>query len=84
MTAGDGLEIVGRTLYVVRNQVEIVAVFTLSRDRLSADFVGEISQPDATDVPTTATKTLGGLYVVNARFGTTETDYWITRLPARP
>ena len=84
VTAGDGLEIVGRTLYVVRNQVEIVAVFTLSRDRLSADFVGEISKPDETDVPTTATKTLGGLYVVNARFGTTENDYWITRLPTRP
>ena len=84
VTNGDGLEISGRTLYVVRNQVEIVAVLRLSRDRLSARLVGEISQPDATDVPTTATKTLGGLYVVNARFGTSETDYWITRLPARP
>jgi DNA-binding beta-propeller fold protein YncE len=84
VTNGDGLEIAGRTLYVVRNQVEIVAVLRLSKDRLSASLVGEISDPAATDVPTTATKTLGGLYVVNARFGTTEQDYWITRLPARP
>jgi hypothetical protein len=39
------------------------------------------------DVPTTATITLGGLYVVNARFNTPptpDTAYWITRLPARP
>ena len=79
--AGDGLEVVGRTLYVVRNQVEIVAVFRLSKDRLSAAKMGEISDPAATDVPTTATVTLGGLYVVNARFGTTENTYWITRLP---
>ena len=84
VTAGDGLEIVGRTLYVVRNQVEIVAVFELSEDGLSAEFLGEISEPTATDVPTTATATLGGLYVVNARFGTTENDYWITRLPLEP
>ncbi len=84
VTSGDGLEIKGRTLYVVRNQVEIVAVFRLSRDRLSARLLGEISDPAATDVPTTATATRSGLYVVNARFGTTEDDYWITRLPLRP
>ena len=45
VTAGDGLEIVGRTLYVVRNQVEIVAVFTLSRDRLSADSSARSASP---------------------------------------
>jgi sugar lactone lactonase YvrE len=81
VTAGDGLEVVGRTLYVVRNQIDTVAVFRLSRDRLSAELVRTISKPDETDVPTTATATLGGLYVVNARFGTTEDTYWITRLP---
>ena len=84
VTDGDGLEIVGRTLYVVRNQVEIVAVFRLSEDRLTAELLGEISDPDATDVPTTATATRFGLYVVNARFGTTEDAYWITRWPRRP
>ena len=88
VTNGDGLEISGRTLYVVRNQDNLVAVLRLSSGMRHAKLVGEI-KPDAgvVDVPTTATKTLGGLYVVNARFSTPPTpttEYWITRLPSRP
>jgi hypothetical protein len=49
---------------------------------------GEIKPAAGTvDVPTTATITLGGLYVVNARFTTPptpDTEYWITRLPLKP
>ena len=90
VTAGDGLEIRGRTLYVVRNQLATVAVFRLSPDRLSARFVGNITADSAPgvelSVPTTATVALGGLYVVNARFGVmpAPTDFWITRLPRWP
>lgn len=89
VTFGDGLEIRGLTLYVVRNQLNTVAVLRLSRDRLDARLVGELTAADPADlsVPTTATLTLGSLYVVNARFGTPptpDTDYWITRLPSRP
>lgn len=87
VTFGDGLELRGRTLYVVRNELGIVAVLRLSRDLLDADLVGEIEGGDAVSVPTTATVTRGSLWVVNARFGvppTPETEYWITRLPRRP
>ncbi len=87
LTAGDGLEIRGRTLYVVRNQLNLVAVLRLSRDRLSARDIGDITAPEgALSVPTTATAALGGLYVVNARFGVMPppTEFWITRLPRWP
>ena len=83
---GDGLEVVGRTLYVVRNQNNLVADLRLSLDRRSARLIGEITS-SGLSVPTTATATLRGLYVVNARFGvppTPDTEYWITRLPRHP
>jgi hypothetical protein len=86
VSAGDGLELSGRTLYVVRNQLNLVAVLHLSKNLLKARLAGEITSTDV-DVPTTATKTLGALWVVNARFSTPPTpttDYWITRLPLRP
>jgi hypothetical protein len=83
LTFGDGLELHGRTLYVVRNQLNLVAVLRLSNDGRRARLVGEITSPDLA-VPTTATKALGALWVVNARFDTPPTPttkYWITRLP---
>lgn len=86
VTFGDGLELHGRTLYVVRNQLNLVAVLKLSNSSRHARLVGEITSPDLS-VPTTATTALGALWVVNARFGTPPTpttDYWITRLPLRP
>ena len=89
VTNGDGLEISGRTLYVVRNFENLVAVLRLSDGMRHAKLIGEIKAPTpgALDVPTTATKTLGALWVVNARFTTpptATTPYWITRLPLRP
>ncbi len=88
VTSGDGIDFRGRTLYVVRNQLNMVAVLRLSESLLRARLVGEIIPAAGTvDVPTTATTTLGALWVVNARFGTTPgpaVDYWITRLPLRP
>jgi outer membrane protein assembly factor BamB len=82
---GDGLELKGDTLYVVRNFDNIVAVLKLGGGLRSAALVGEITGD--TDVPTTATLTLGALWVVNARFSTPpelDTPYWITRLPTQP
>jgi hypothetical protein len=82
---GDGLELRGRTLYVVRNSDNLVAVLRLSRNLLRARLVGEIiPEAGVVSVPTTATATLRGLYVVNARFGITTDEYWISRLPLRP
>jgi hypothetical protein len=85
VTNGDGLELRGRTLYVVRNFDNLVAALRLSRDLRHAELLGEITAPPgALSVPTTATATLRGLYVVNARFGITTEEYWITRLPLQP
>ncbi|MDQ2965469.1 MAG: superoxide dismutase [Chloroflexota bacterium] len=79
---GDGLELNGGTLYVVRNTNK-VSVFRLGSRLLSAEFLVDLSAPSL-DVPTTAALQAGRLWVVNARFGTAmtpTTDYWITRLP---
>jgi sugar lactone lactonase YvrE len=83
---GDGLELHGGTLYVVRNQLNTVAVYRLGARLLSARFVGNLPSAGL-DVPTTAAFQAGRLWAVNARFGTAvtpDTEYWITRLPARP
>ena len=85
VTNGDGLELRGRTLYVVRNQNNLVAVLRLNESLRRARLKGEITAPPgALSVPTTATTTLGALWVVNARFGIPTTEYWITRLPLKP
>jgi sugar lactone lactonase YvrE len=83
---GDGLELHGRTLYVVRNQSNLVAVFRLGSRLQSARFLGELTSTGL-DIPTTAAFSLGRLWVVNARFNTpptATTEYWITRLRALP
>jgi sugar lactone lactonase YvrE len=83
VTAGDGLEVHGTTLYVVRNQLNTIAAFKLGPGLTTASLVSTITSPDL-DIPTTVTDAAGALYAVNARFGTPptpSTDYWITRLP---
>ena len=67
-----------RKQWIEWSEAELAA--SIARHRLELLEGEDGDDPDATDVPTTATATLGGLYVVNARFGTTENDYWITRL----
>jgi sugar lactone lactonase YvrE len=88
VTNGDGIHFRGRTLYVVRNQDGLVAVLRVGEFLRHARLKGEIKPAaDTVDVPTTATITLGGLYVVNARFSTPpgpDVQYWITRLPLKP
>ena len=87
VTNGDGLAIHDDKLYVVRNFSNLVAVFSLGADLLTATLLGEIKSPGNLDVPTTATFALGQLWVVNARFGTAPTattDYWSTHLPTTP
>jgi sugar lactone lactonase YvrE len=82
LTNGDGLMLRGRTLYVVQNRDNKVAVFELSRDLTRATFVRALTDPSL-DVPTTIDDAGRRLYVVNARFGTTTpTDqaYHVVRL----
>jgi hypothetical protein len=86
VTFGDGLELRGATIYVVRNQLSQVAVFRLNHQFLMARSIGTITSAGL-DVPTTAAFQAGRLWAVNARFSTPPTpatQYWITRLPARP
>jgi sugar lactone lactonase YvrE len=83
LSNGDGLLLRGRTLYVVQNRDNKVAVFELSRDLTQATFLRAITDPGNLDVPTTIDRAGSRLYVVNARFGTTTpTDqaYHIVRI----
>jgi sugar lactone lactonase YvrE len=78
--AGDGILLAGRTLYAVRNQ-DHVAVIDLAPDLSSGTIVDELTAD--LDVPTTVALHGSSLYVVNARFGTTDeppVPYWVTRL----
>jgi sugar lactone lactonase YvrE len=71
VTNGDGLLLRGRTLFVVRNQLNLIAVVQLNRALSRGRVVAELTDPDF-DVPTTITFAAGRLYAVNARFGTTD------------
>jgi sugar lactone lactonase YvrE len=65
---GDGILLTGKTLYVVQNQLNRVAVIALSPDLSSGRVVTRLSDPDFA-VPTTIDDHGRRLYAVNARFG---------------
>ncbi|GAA2393609.1 hypothetical protein GCM10010420_18130 [Streptomyces glaucosporus] len=69
---GDGLLRAGRTLYVVRNRLNLVDVFRLDAGVRSATLLRTITDPRF-DVPTTAARLRDRLYLVNARFTTPQT-----------
>ena len=71
LTNGDGLLLIGRTLFVVRNQDNQIDVVKLSGSLDRGRVVTTITNPDF-DVPTTIAFQAGHLYAVNARFGTTD------------
>lgn len=86
VASGDGMELRGSTLYVVRNFLNQVAVFRVGARLASAELEGVLTSADL-DIPTTAAFQAGRLWAVNARFTTPpapDTQYWITRLPASP
>lgn len=70
--SGDGLVLLGRTLYVNENSLNRIAVIDLSAD-LSSGSVVEYLTSAAFDVPTTAARFGSSLYAVNAKFGTPAT-----------
>jgi sugar lactone lactonase YvrE len=69
MTNGDGLLLRGRTLYVVRNQLNTVAVLRLDAHATTGRVVDNLTDPRF-DVPTTIGVFGGRLYLPNARFST--------------
>ena len=80
MTAGDGLLLIGRTLYVVQNRLNKIAVVTLNSTGTTGRVVREITSADF-DVPTTVAAFGDRLYLPNARFTTPptpDTPYWVT------
>lgn len=81
VSAGDGLLLEGKTLYVVRNRLNQVVAIEMSTDFLSGVVAETITNP-AFDVPTTLTRFGGAFYTVNARFGvpvTPDTTYDVVR-----
>ena len=82
LTNGDGLLLRGRTLYVVQNRLNQVAVIKLNRRGAAGTLVDTLKRPDF-DVPTTVAAYKDSLYLPNARFGIVSpgtADYWITRI----
>jgi sugar lactone lactonase YvrE len=83
VTNGDGLLLHGRTLYVVRNQNNEIAVVKLDKGLASGKITRTITNSHF-DVPTTIDRFGKWLYAVNARFGTTptpSTPYSVVRVP---
>lgn len=66
---GDGILLRGKTLYVVQNRLNKIAVLRLDRKLRSARLVTELTDEDF-DVPTTVAALGRRLYAINARFGT--------------
>lgn len=85
IVGGDGLELVGDTLYVVRGAgTPSVTVVDLERKKgvWSATVEGVLTAATL-DVPSTVTFARGALWAVNARFGVASPDtapFWVTRL----
>ena len=82
LTNGDGLLTVGRTLYVVQNQNNLVAVFRLNHGATSGVLKKTLTNPNF-DVPTTVAQFGKWLYLPNARFTTTptpDTTYTVNRV----
>ncbi|MCG5472171.1 superoxide dismutase [Micromonospora sp. LAH09] len=80
----DGLVLRGRTLYVIRNLTNVIAVV-----RMNAGYTGGVVQREITGPqlrsPATGDLLGSALYVVNGRFdveSTPSTDYDIVRVPA--
>jgi hypothetical protein len=72
VTSGDGILLQGKSLYVLRNQLNQIAVIRLSPDLSSGTLIDTITD-DNFDVPTTLALFGSRLYAVNARFGTPPT-----------
>jgi len=68
VTNGDGILLQGKTLYVVRNRLNQIAVVELNSDFSEGEIVGAITH-ESFDIPTTIARFGHSLYAVNARFG---------------
>jgi hypothetical protein len=79
---GDGILLDGKTLYVVQNRLNLIAVVQLNAELTAGEITARLTNP-AFDVPTTIAEFGNSLYAVNARFGTPpepETEYEIVQV----
>lgn len=79
---GDGILLQGKTLYVVQNRLNQIAVVRLRSDFTKGTIVDTITDSDFR-VPTTIARFGNSLYAVNARFGTPptpDTEYEVVRV----
>jgi sugar lactone lactonase YvrE len=78
---GDGILLDGRTLYVVQNTNNLVAVIALSANFTSGRVVSRLSDPDF-KIPTTIDEHGRRLYAVNARFNVSDpgAEYQVVQL----
>jgi sugar lactone lactonase YvrE len=81
---GDGLLLEGKSLYVVQNQLNQIAVIELNSDFTEGTIVDTLTST-AFQVPTTIARFGSSLYAVNARFGTPPagTEYQVVRVPMK-
>lgn len=85
LPAADGMLRHGRTLYVVQNQLNQVAVVTLDPGATTGSVVDHLTDPRF-DVPTTVARFGADLYLPNARFGVPvepTTEYDAVAIPRR-
>jgi sugar lactone lactonase YvrE len=92
VTSGDGLLLHGKTLYVVQNFLNQVAVVRLDPDHAAGEVTSVITS-ELFRVPTTAARFGNDLYLVNARFDVglppalggpvLSLDYDVVGVPAR-
>ena len=76
---GDGLLVIGRTLYVVQNFSNTVAVVRLDAQGTSGTLIDQLNS-DEFDVPTTVAAYGSTLFLPNARFtteATPDTEYTV-------
>ena len=79
---GDGILLDGKTLYVVQNRLNRIAVVKLRPDLTAGTITGHLTDADF-DVPTTIAAFGRALYAVNARFGVpepAEEDFAVVRV----
>jgi sugar lactone lactonase YvrE len=79
---GDGLLVVGNTLYVVQNRLDQVAVIRLDAAGTTGSLVETLTSENF-DVPTTVAAYGSSLFLPNARFGTPPsptTEYDVVRI----
>ena len=79
---GDGMLLLGRTLYVVQNSQNRIAVVELDSSYTEGTVVDSIEDP-AFRVPTTIDRFGNSIYAVNARFDTPpteDTEYEVVRV----